>query len=136
MAQALLLKEMQSIGLRRALVASAGLSALVGQPPHDFARRLILANTGLDISGYRARQLNRSLIRWADLVLVMEESHRETIHGIDMSSRGKVYRVCEWSNVDVPDPYGRTEKEFEDTYRLLKRGVTEWSLSLVERIAT
>jgi len=52
-------------------VRSAGLRAMTGHPPHPEAQRL-LAKAGIDISGYRGRQLTAEMALQADLILVMD----------------------------------------------------------------
>ena len=56
-------------------VSSAGLSALTGHPPDPKACQLMIEK-GIDISYYRACQLNKEMIRKADLILVMESAHK------------------------------------------------------------
>ena len=53
------------------------------------------------------------MIAGSDLVLVMESAHKRTIDSVEPAARGKVYRLCEWSNCDVPDPYRQPREAFE-----------------------
>ena len=54
-------------------IRSAGLIALVGHQADKNAIRLMLER-GVDVSAYRGQQLNRDLLRWAKLVLVMDKA--------------------------------------------------------------
>ena len=110
-------------------VESAGIGALVGHPADETARALLLEQ-GIDISGHRARQLTSALLRQADLVLVMEAEHKKAIEALDPSARGKVYRLGEWSNFDIPDPYQQSREVFEHALRLIQQGVVDWSSKL------
>lgn len=107
-------------------VTSAGLGAMVGYPAADHAVAL-MEEQGLDISGHRARQLTPELIKDNDLILVMEKGHRRAIDSVEPAARGKIYRLCEWRDEDIPDPYGEPRKSFEEALDLIERGVADWA---------
>ena len=52
-------------------VMSAGLGALVDHPAHELSQKIALEH-GIDMSAHRARQINLDILKWADLILVME----------------------------------------------------------------
>ncbi len=106
-------------------VKSAGLGALVGHSADKIAQKL-MQQRGIDISGHRARQLNSDLIHWADLILVMETSQKKALEANEPSARGRVYRLGEWGDFDVPDPYRQSEKAFEHAFELISQGISEW----------
>ena len=106
-------------------LSSAGLGAMVDYPAVDHAIAL-MGERGLDINGHRARQLEPALIEAADLVLVMESGHRELISELEPATQGKIYRLCEWSDKDVPDPYGQSRAAFEEALLLIEEGVRDW----------
>ena len=111
-------------------VTSAGITALVGYPADEIAQALLLEQ-GIDISAHRARQLTGAMLRQTDLVLVMETGHKRAIEMIDPSARGKIYRLGEWGGFDIPDPYRQPRAAFEESLRLIQRGVMDWSAKLV-----
>ncbi len=106
-------------------VESAGLGALVGYPADDFAQELML-ELGEDISKHRARQLHPDMVRDADLVLVMEAAHKRAIDDADPTVRGKIYRVGEWQDRDIDDPYRQSKMVFADTLNQIQEGVAAW----------
>lgn len=110
-------------------VSSAGLGAVVDYPAAEHAE-VLMAERGLDISGHRARQLTPDLIYTSDLILVMESKHKHAIDEADETARGKVYRLCEWRDQDIPDPFQQPRESFEKTLLLIEQGVQDW----VERI--
>ncbi len=124
MAEALLREELAKTG-EEYDVQSAGLGALVGHPADETAQKL-MRRIGIDISGHRARQLDSDLVHWADLILVMETSQKKTLESGEPSARGRVYRLGEWGDFDVPDPYKRPEEAFEQALTLISQGVSEW----------
>jgi protein-tyrosine phosphatase len=125
MGEAWLANELAKMGRGDVLVSSAGLSALVGRPAEPDAQT-VMQREGIDISSHRARQLTRDLVTAADLVLVMEMGHRRVVEMIDPTARGKVFRLGEWSQADVPDPYQDSEEFFQHVLQLIKQFAGEW----------
>ena len=106
-------------------VSSAGLGALVDCPAAPNAVALMMQR-GLDISTHRARQLTPDLVAASDLLLVMEARHRQAIEREDATARGKVFRLCHWQDLDIPDPYRQPMQAFEETLQLIDQGVNSW----------
>ena len=107
-------------------VASAGLGALVGHAPSEHAVTL-MRERGLDISQQRARQITPEMVHAADLVLVMEAGHRRAIDMNEPASRGKIYRLGEWQDRDIKDPYRQPREAFEAALVDIDEGVAEWA---------
>ena len=110
-------------------VESAGLGAMVDWPASEHAESL-MKERGLDISSHRARQLTPELLSEADLVLVMELGHKKAIEAEDVTARGKVFRLGEWRNKDINDPFKQPKIEFEKVLREIDVCVETW----VERL--
>ena len=123
MAEALLKRELKvQDGIT---VESAGLGALVGHPASEHSIEL-MAEMGEDITGHRARQIHPDMVRDADLVLVMEAGHMRAIDDADTTARGKVYRLCEWQDKDIDDPYRRPREAYEIALADIRDGVASW----------
>ena len=127
MAEALLRDALK--GRKDVVVESAGLGALVGEPASGFSVEL-MQERGLDITGHRAQQLTPALITRADLILVMESGHRRAVDENEPTARGKLYRLGEWQDLEIPDPYRQPREAFEETLKLIDKGVADW----VERL--
>jgi protein-tyrosine phosphatase len=125
MAEGLLKQALSSSGKEDRIVSSAGLGALIGHAPDPNACRLILKKN-IDISGYRACQLNTEMIRKADLVLVMESAHKSAIEEIEPCAKGKVFRLGHWGDFDIPDPYLQDISAFVNSLNLIEHGISEW----------
>jgi protein-tyrosine phosphatase len=123
MAQVLLADALEKRGVD-AVVESAGLGALVGKPADPIALQLMQAR-GLDLSGHRARQITREIIRAFDLILVMEMEQQRGVEQIDPSARGRVHRIGRVGGFDVPDPYRRGLSAFEESLGLIEKGLTQ-----------
>jgi protein-tyrosine phosphatase len=124
MAEALLrdaLREKQDI-----IVESAGLGALVDHPASEHAVTL-MRERGLDISNHRARQITPDMIHSADLVLVMEAGHKRAIDMNEPAARAKIFRLGEWQDRDIKDPYRQPREAFEASLMDIDEGVVEWA---------
>ena len=131
MAEGLLSHALREAGFDGIELRSAGLNALTGYPADSVAQELMLKQ-GIDISAHRAYPLNRDLMRWADLVLVMDKAQLDSVEDWDPTAKGKVYRLGEWSNFDVPDPYHKSSEVFEKSFKLITKGVSDWVKKLEE----
>jgi protein-tyrosine phosphatase len=115
----------QALAPRGITVASAGLGALVDYPADAHAVTL-MQQRDLDITAHRAQQLNEALLAEADLVLVMEKAHKRAIEQNEPTARGKIYRVGEWQNQDIPDPYRQPLAAFEAALQQIDTAVVSW----------
>ena len=110
-------------------VRSAGLIAALDDPADDMIR-LVAAGHGLDLSAHRSRPIDPELVRWADLVLVMERVHRRHLLELDPSSAGKVYLLGHWGGIEIPDPYRQGREACEAVYHQIATAVELWLLRL------
>ncbi len=66
--EGLLVQTLSEAGMQAIQIRSAGLNALVRHQADKIAICLMMEQ-GVDVSAHRGQQLNRDLLRWADLVL-------------------------------------------------------------------
>ncbi|MDO9423064.1 MAG: low molecular weight protein-tyrosine-phosphatase [Methylobacter sp.] len=125
MAEAILKDALSKIKKNACHVGSAGIGALVGHKADVKASQLMMAR-GLDISSHRACQLNKEMIRRADLILVMELAHKMDIETKEPSAKGKIFRLGEWGGYDIPDPYQLDLKAFESALTQIDQGISQW----------
>ena len=125
MAEGLFKQSLTESGKTDRLVSSAGLNALLGHPPDPNACQLMMRK-GIDISNYRACQLDSKTIRSMDLILVMELTQKIAIEENEPSARGKVFRLGEWGKFDIADPYQKERSVFEKSLVLIEQGVSQW----------
>lgn len=125
MAEALFRQSLSAVGHSDCVVSSAGLGALIDYEA-DPQSCALMTSKGLDISNHRARQLDKALVREADLILVMESVHKQAIEDHMPSAKGKVFRLGEWGGFDIPDPYRKDNTAFLTALALIERGVSEW----------
>jgi protein-tyrosine phosphatase len=115
-------------------VGSAGLEALVGRDADPVACEL-MAERGISLEAHRARQLSRELCQDADLILVMDRDQRRAIQERHVFAAGKVFRLCEFSDQDVPDPYRGSRGVFEKSLSLIEDGSQQW-VQRISRVAS
>ena len=106
-------------------VMSAGLGALVDHPAHELSQKIALQH-GVDMSAHRARQINLDILKWADLILVMENGHKMDLLHRYPWLEGKVFRYGEPQRVDVPDPYRRPENAFVLAWNFISKLTPYW----------
>ncbi|MEK6545082.1 MAG: low molecular weight protein arginine phosphatase, partial [Nitrospinota bacterium] len=75
MAEVILKEKLRNSGNTDISISSAGLMDMKGGRARDEAIEII-RNIGVDISHHRSRHLTDDMIKEADMVIVMEASHR------------------------------------------------------------
>ena len=106
-------------------VRSAGLGALTGHPADEHVQALLAAR-GIDVSDHRAVQVHGDMLRWADLVLVMEAGHRAELMSVEPVAAGKIFLLGHWIGAEIPDPYRQDLPVFDQTLELIEDAVRSW----------
>ena len=109
-------------------VQSAGTIAMGGLQAARYAKQVVKEYGG-SIERHRTNYLDRELVDWADLILVMEFKHYETILEINPDSVVKTFLLREYKRktkyTEVPDPVGRDLAAYQEAatkmYPTLKR---------------
>lgn len=111
-------------------ISSAGLAAVVN---HDMDKqaRAVAERNGVHCPKHTARQLTRELCHEADLILVMEQRHRDGVTQLCPEARGKVFLLGQGSApAEIADPYRKSDKIFETTYEQLHLACMAWAQRL------
>jgi protein-tyrosine phosphatase len=106
-------------------VRSAGLGALVGNPADPIAVEL-MRERGIDIARHRAVQVNRSMCLESDLILVMDDEQRQRLQKMYPQTHGRVFRIGQYADLDVPDPYRQPTQAFRTALSILDESVEHW----------
>ena len=117
-----------------AVVSSAGLHALSGSRADPIACELMDAR-GISLEKHRARQLNLDMCQRADLILVMDRDQRRTVQERYLFAAGKVFRLCEFSDQDVPDPFRAGRNSFQRSLALIESGAQQW-IKRISRVSS
>lgn len=122
MATGLFRKRLEEEGLAAAYeVRSAGVSAVEGSPASFNALRA-MEEYGVDLGSHQAHLLTAEDVRGADVVVVMEEYHREAITRRLPEQAHKVHLLTELAGQsgDVEDVYGLDLDEYREVARELQ----------------
>jgi glycine hydroxymethyltransferase len=100
-------------------VMSAGLGALDGQPPSEFAVR-VMAELGIDIAHYRSQSLRVPLVEQADFIFTMTRQQQDAIQTIYPVATEKIFVLREFEDAeiigkDIPDPIGQLPEVYRRT---------------------
>lgn len=112
----------------RTRVESAGTWAEEGLPAASMACQ-VMAERGLDLSHHRSRRLSGEMIRAFDLILVMEDGHREAlrVEFPDIADRLHLLATMAGESFGIPDPFGGTLESYRalanELADLLDRGL-------------
>ena len=119
-------------------IQSAGLATEKSQlsgADLDAQARDIAAKHGHEWPLHTAKQINRELVKWADLVLVMENNQREQLAMRYPEAQGKTMLMGNWIGEagkpkEIPDPYQKSDEAFEYVFTLLNDAVNSWVTKL------
>lgn len=111
--------KLQDAGIR---VLSAGTSAMSGMPATDQAQQ-VMAGMGLDLSTHRSRSLSAEMIRDADVVYCMTESHRQGVLSLDPDASYKV-ELLDGSG-DIADPFGSDVTTYARCAEVIRRRLAQ-----------
>jgi RpiB/LacA/LacB family sugar-phosphate isomerase len=126
MAEGIFRQAVQGRGPYRVL--SAGLGAMEGQPPSAHAVRAV-RELGIDISSQRSRMLTPELVRSADYIFGMTNSHVDTIVLLYPSAAEKTFLVREFDETlemyekDISDPIGGSYEVYLECRDQIEQGI-------------
>jgi len=114
------LKKYRPEALKKLKITSAGTKAVSGGRPNDVVA-LLARNNGFSLRGHTADPLNPKLVKDADLILTMEQVHKDDILKKYPEADRKVFRLMEYGwqgdeemdSLDVPDPTGKEADDFK-----------------------
>lgn len=113
-------------------IGSAGLREITaGWSADPFSIR-VMREHGIDISRHRARLLTNDLLKNVDLVITMEKEQSDIVKYSFPNYNGKIIRVGEYGNYDVPDPYSRNFNAFEESFNLISQGLDQIGSRLMQ----
>lgn len=106
-------------------VSSAGTHALENKPA---AQESIssLQEISIDISQHKSRPVSNEIIAKADLILVMENYHKQKIEFLFPFSCGKVFLLGKWRDCEIADPYMQSIENFAECRQLMQNCLHDW----------
>ena len=109
-------------------VYSAGVGAMDGQPPSDYAVRA-LAELGIDISHQRSNSLSAELVSKADYIFGMTHSHVDAITLLYPQAAEKTFLLREFDETldffekDISDPIGGSYEVYANCRDQIEQGI-------------
>jgi glycine hydroxymethyltransferase len=100
-------------------ITSAGLGALDGQPPSEFAVQ-VMGELGIDISYYRSQALRIPVVEQADFIFTMTRQQQDGIQTIYPAAAEKTFVLREFEDAevigkDIGDPIGQSIEIYRRT---------------------
>lgn len=124
----------RALGLR---AVSLGLDASEGAPADPSASRNAMLR-GLDLSDHRSARLERSRLEAHDLLVVFEPTQLHAVRRRCGHLAPVVTLLGVWSPPVRPhmhDPYGRSDRYFNECFELIDRNVAALAQRMTERCA-
>ncbi|HEY9062602.1 MAG TPA: low molecular weight protein arginine phosphatase [Pseudobacteroides sp.] len=105
-------------------VESAGVNAFDGDMASTNSIKVLNERFDIDISGHRAKLINKHLVNKADIILTMTAGHRDSLVYNFPEAKDKTYTIKEFvrlnlkgmnngGNLDIKDPYGGSKEIYE-----------------------
>ena len=116
-----LLMQYRPEALKRLKISSAGTKAISGGRVNDVVA-MIARKNGFSLRQHTADPVTARLIKKADLVLTMEQVHKDDLLARFPDAKEKIFRLMEYGwpdggdageTLDVPDPTGKTAGDFQ-----------------------
>lgn len=117
------------------IVESAGTWAVAGTLAAKNSR-LAMYNRELDIEDHRSQPVNGKMLKTFDLILTMEQRHKESLSIEFPEISDRIYVITEMvgRSYDIWDPVGATLAEFENTADELEDILTK-GYGIIKRLA-
>ncbi len=114
------LKKYRPEALKRLKITSSGTKAVTGGRVNDVVA-LIARNNGFSLREHKSDPVTSKIMKKANLVLVMEQEHKDFILKRYPEAEEKVFRLMEYGwqgdeeidSLDVPDPTGLNAEDFK-----------------------
>ncbi len=123
-------------------IISAGISALPGMNPTPESIK-VMTEQDIDISRHIATQVQEDLVKKADLILVMSNTHKDYIKTKFTFAQDKIYLLKEFAQIDELKSIQKTNKNYEvvdplgrpiEFYRIIARELKENLEKILDKI--
>ena len=108
-------------------VESAGTWAIQGMPAAQKAQLVLEDDFQINLRDHRSRGVRREVLRCFDLILTMEQGHKEALRAEFPEISKRVYLLAEMVHLehDIRDPMGGSLIDFQDTSREINQILTQ-----------
>lgn len=122
LAEALLRRELEKVGVTDAAVGSAGTGAWEGERASE-GSYLVGLEEGIDLGEHRARLASKELVAEQDLILAMSAGHLRKLELVGAGAKAHllgVFAGAAADAVEVGDPVGGPIEGYRATYQQLE----------------
>jgi protein-tyrosine-phosphatase len=122
LAEALLRRELERVGVSDAVVSSAGTGAWEGERASE-GSYLVGLEEGIDLGAHRARLATRELIAEQDLILAMSAGHMRKLELIGAGTKAHLlgtFAGATGERQEVADPVGGPIEGYRSTYKQIE----------------
>lgn len=107
---------------------SAGLIALPGNSATYMAQQ-VAAECAVDLADHQAQPVSQDLMDWADLILVMEKSHQDSLLNLYPETTDKIQLIRHYARYGsrkrgIADPYGLNYEAYRFCFLDIEDAVT------------
>ncbi len=124
MAEAIFQSMIEARKIEGITVSSCGTNANPAYRVPPVVARL-LAGKEIDAGRHVSKQMNEEMAAAADLILIMDESHRQFIHTCFPSVEGRTFLLKKYAGEKKPyeifDPIGQADEVYEGTAAVIER---------------
>lgn len=134
MAEGYLIKRLNDIGIKDAMIISSGTGAVPGLRPTKETIE-VMKGEGIDVEGYMSSSLSKTNIDNADAILVMTPEHKKRVLSFSPEAKDKTYLLREFSSEAerskdyIEDPIGRPIEFYREVLTIIKdsiEGFIKW----------
>ncbi len=110
-------------------VKSAGIGAIPGLDAASLAVE-VAKEAGINLGEHKTRSFNRELAEWADLILTLDETHKNFILTTMPEMTKKIFTLKEYEgnkkpsfyfvDLSIADPIGGSKEDYEECFREIK----------------
>lgn len=135
-------KYLIKMGKKDCKVTSKGLKINPQETEVNTQAKQVLLKNHLAVPTHKASKLTTKTVKESDYIITMTQSHKELLVADILKSRNpedknlveKIYCIKELVNgIDIPDPYGYGEQEYEAVFNVLKTSLERLYIKLFPR---
>ncbi len=115
-------------------VGSAGTWADDGLPAHPKAIETA-KKRGLDLGHHRTREVNKKILQATDLVICMQQSHKESLEAEFAPIRGRIVLLGSFAKLpgnEIPDPAKDSFSHPDDTAQMIYNCIDEGFTKIIQ----
>jgi len=110
-------------------VISRGIIQLGAQQANSNAKRALNEIASINADVHRSKMIDKATILSSDLIIVMEEMHKEYIVKIEPTAHSRVFPLRRFLNEnsedDIVDPINKSYEVYEEVFERIREGVEE-----------